>query len=68
MHNAAVVHGCARVSTDAQDSAKACIHRRHESGWRSIDVIGEKQKLELASLGINTRLGALYAGIDLRQA
>ena len=61
------VDGVAEIVELAQDAAEARVHRHHEGGWRSSDVAGEKQKLEIQSLGISTRLGALYAGVDLRR-
>ena len=61
------VNGVKEIVKLAQDRAEACIHRRDERGWRSVYLAGGKQKLELQSLGINTRLGALYAGVDLSE-
>ena len=61
------VDGVEEIVELAQDRAEARIHYRDGRSWRSVDVGGGKQKLELQSLGINTRLGALYAGVDLSE-
>ena len=47
----------------AQDGPAAQVFRRHEAGWLSSEVLGGDAVLRLESLGVEVRMGELYAGL-----
>lgn len=55
------VEGVEEIVELAQDGPAAQVFRRHEAGWLSLEVLGADTSLHLASLGVDVRLGDLYA-------